>query len=170
MPIQQYPLQRHPLDSALGYFYLGLFNDAWDELESLPVELRLTDPVLEMRLAVYHALHKWNPARILAESLAQRFPENPNWWIQWAYALRREKSVTDARGVLWQAVQIHPASPTIIYNLACYACLLGEMEESKRLLKQAFALEPDFKITALDDPDLNPIFGGVAREDQQNQL
>ena len=156
------PLQQRPLDAALGYFYLGLYDYAWDELESLPAEVRLTDPVLEMRLAVYHALNKWNPARILAESLAQRFPENPNWWIQWAYSLRREKSVTEARGVLWQAVQIHPASATIIYNLACYACVLGEMDEAKRLLEQAFALDADFKITALDDSDLNPIFGSGA--------
>ena len=61
--------QRH-LDAALGYFALGMHQDAWDELESLPPAHRADDTVLELRIQIYQGLGKWESARILAESLA----------------------------------------------------------------------------------------------------
>lgn len=146
------------LDAAVGYLYLGLVDEAWEELDSLPPEIRATAPVLEMRIVIYQKLGKWASARIIAESMAAKMPGNQNWWIQWAFCLRREKSVQEARNVLWQAVQFHPASAAIIYNLACYACVLGEIDEAKRQLMKAFALYPDFKLVALDDPDLAAIY------------
>lgn len=153
------PTPEHSLDAVFGYYSLGLFEDAWEEIESLPDAARITDPVLELRLSILHKLGKWETARILAESLAIKSPENPNWWILWAYSIRREKNVREAQGVLWQAVQIHPVCAPIVYNLACYACVLGQREDARGLLARAIALDPDFKATALDDPDLEPIFG-----------
>lgn len=147
------------LDAATGYFMLGMIQDAWDELEALPPELRVRDEVLEARIEIYHHLGKWETARILAESLAGRSPENPVWWIHWAYSLRREKSVEAAREVLEQAVLIHADMPLISYNLACYACVTGDMVEAGKLLQRAVTLDPGLKLTALKDPDLEAIFG-----------
>ena len=155
---------RH-LQAALGYLTLGMHQDAWDELENLPPELRTDVAVLELRIQIYQLLGKWEPARILAESLALKFPENPIWWIHWAYSLRREKNVREAQGVLWHAVQIHPVFAPIVYNLACYACVLGQMEDARSLLERAFLLDPNFKATALDDPDLEAIFGASEKLD-----
>ena len=42
-------------------------------------------------------MEKWESARIIAESMATKFPEVPHWWIAWAYALRREKDINEAR-------------------------------------------------------------------------
>lgn len=86
-------------------------------------------------------------------------PKNPNWWIAWAYSLRREKSIGEAREVLQEAVLHHPRVGLIQYNLACYACVLGEVKEAHRLLTIAFALDDTLKKIALDDPDLDNIFG-----------
>jgi uncharacterized protein HemY len=58
-----------------------MHQDAWNELESLPPELRADDGVLELRIQIYQALGKWESARVLAESLAKRSPENSYWWI-----------------------------------------------------------------------------------------
>ena len=37
------PIEQH-LQAALGYLQLGMYQDAWDELESLPPELLLLLP------------------------------------------------------------------------------------------------------------------------------
>ena len=137
-----------------------MLEDAWEELENLPPELRANGPVLELRITIYQRMGKWESARILAESLAKKCPENAHWWIMWAYSLRRQKSVDEARKVLLEAASHHPTEALIPYNLACYACVMGQMEAAQKLLATAFTMEPGLKQTAFDDPDLDPIFGG----------
>jgi Flp pilus assembly protein TadD len=149
---------RH-LEAALGYLALGMHQDAWDELESLPPKLRADDSVLELRIQIYQALEKWESARMLAESLAGRCPENVGWWILWAYSLRREKSIQEARAVLLEASKLHPNEALIPYNLACYSCVEGDLIGTKGFLTLAFSMRKDLRETALDDPDLDAIFG-----------
>jgi predicted Zn-dependent protease len=149
---------RH-LEAAHGYLILGMHQDAWDELENLSPELRADDAVLELRIQIYHGLGKWESARVLAESLAKRCPENPQWWILWAFSVRFEQSVEAARAVMLKAASVHPDVALIPYNLACYACVLGQMESTRMLLAKAFAMDGTLKRLALDDPDLEPMFG-----------
>jgi hypothetical protein len=156
-------LKRH-LEAALGYLDLGMHQDAWNELERLPPELRANDLVLDLRISIYHALGKWESARILAESLAKRSPECPHWWIHWAFSLRREKSVEAARAVLLEAVVVHPEEPLIPYNLACYACVVGQLDAAYKLLQVAFSIDVTLKQVALHDQDLDPIFGENSSE------
>lgn len=152
---------RH-LEACRGYIDLGMYHDAWNELERLPPELRAKVDVIDLRLEIYQALGKWESARVLSESMAKHDPSNPNWWIMWAYSLRREKSIHEAREVLQQAAIHHPGVALIQYNLACYACVLGDMKEAHRLLPVAFALDAELKKVALDDPDLDNIFGEMS--------
>jgi hypothetical protein len=60
---------------------------------------------------------------------------------------------------LWEAVQRYPGVPMITYNLACYACVLEEWSEAQRLLEKVFTMDARFKAMALEDPDLEAIFG-----------
>lgn len=147
------------LEPAVGYLTLGMCEDAWEELENLPHELRVNDAVLELRILIYQRMGKWGFARILAESLAKKSPGNPHWWIQWAYSLRREKTVADARAVLMEAAAHHPDEAMIPYNLACYSSVEGNLEAASKLLQRALAMQPELRKIALDDPDLDPIFG-----------
>lgn len=148
---------KRSLEAVEGYLTLELYQDAWEELECLPPALEAEHAVLELRCEIYQRLEKWSSARVLAESMAHQFPENPAWWLSWAFALRREQTVEAARGVLWEAVQRHPGVGLISYNLACYSCVLGELDEARRLLTRAFAIDPGLKKIALDDEDLRPL-------------
>lgn len=65
--------------AAWGFIELGLFEDAAEELDSLPAEFRVGDDVMEARIGICQRLEKWNSARVLAQSLAGRSPENPVW-------------------------------------------------------------------------------------------
>lgn len=135
-----------------------MHQDAWDLLDDFPPELHIHDAVLDLRIEILQRLGKSESARVLAESLAKRSPENPGWWLSWSYALRRERSVNEAQAVLRKASEIHPNVALIAYNLACYACVLGDLAESRTLLKIAFNMDDSSKHMALDDPDLEPLW------------
>jgi Flp pilus assembly protein TadD len=147
------------LEPAEGFLALGMCEDAWEELDSLPSLLRVQDAVIEMRIRICQRMGKWEMARILAESMAKKSPEHPQWWIHWAYSLRREKSISDARAVLLEAAGHHPNVALIPYNLACYQCVEGDLMGAKAFLRQAFKMDDKLKQVALEDPDLEPIFG-----------
>lgn len=60
-------------------------------------------------------------------------------------------------------VENFPDDPTIRYNLACYECQLGRLEQAKSWLKTAFKLggAKQFKLMALEDPDLEPLWKDI---------
>lgn len=146
------------LEAVQGYLTLGMVEEAWEELDDLPPDLRSSDMVAHTRIKIYQSLEKWEPARMLAESLAMKSPENADWWVEWAYSLRREQSVAAARGVLWEASMRHPGVAIISYNLACYAAVLGDLDEARKLLDRAIALDSSFRAVAPGDPDLEALF------------
>jgi len=51
----------------------------------------------------------------------------------------------------------------IAFNLACYACQLGRLEEAREWLRKAMDLgdEKEIKTRALDDPDLEPLWANI---------
>ena len=151
------------LDAVHGFITLGMYQDAWDELENLPPEFRADDVVLALRIEIFHGLQKWESSRVLAESLAKRSPENPGWWLSWSFAVRREESVEAARAVLKKAAEIHPNVALIAYNLTCYTCLMGELAEARELLKRAVGIDGQFRKLALDDPDLEPLWAELGK-------
>jgi tetratricopeptide (TPR) repeat protein len=46
---------------------------------------------------------------------------------------------------------------TLLYNLACYECLEGNLDEAKRLIADHLVLQPGMKATALADSDFTAI-------------
>ena len=69
-----------------------------------------------------------------------------------------------ARAVLLEAAAVHPDVALIPYNLACYACVLGQVGAAGKLLQVALSMDVMLKRLALDDPDLDPIFGENSSE------
>jgi tetratricopeptide (TPR) repeat protein len=53
-----------------------------------------------------------------------------------------------------------PKNALLRYNLACYACQLGRLEDARLWLERAFALDEkkELKLMALEDPDLKPMW------------
>lgn len=152
--------QRH-LQAAAGYIELRMYLDANDELERVTAELRHLPQVLVFRLEIYRALEKWELMQTVARRLANGEPENVQWWISWAYATRRADSIDAARLILVNAMELHSAAAVIHYNLACYLCQLGDLEESKATLQRAFELDERFRSKALQDEDLEPLWASM---------
>jgi tetratricopeptide (TPR) repeat protein len=156
------PNSRH-LEYASGYLALGLLDEASDELEMIEGDDRMSADVMRLRVDLYHQAKQWDLLLAVARALARLAPEDEQGWISWAFALRELNRVSEAQEVLLKAVPIHgPSSAVLHYNLACYACLLGNMEEAKSRLSTACKMDAESKVDALDDPDLKAMWDDIA--------
>jgi len=56
-----------------------------------------------------------------------------------------------------------PEEPIIAYNLACYACQMGNMDHCRHWLQRALKLlgKDQFKKMALNDTDLQPLWDEI---------
>lgn len=140
---------------AVGYLTLGLHAEARSELTGLPPEFLATQPALQLRLEIAMVGNAWAEVIELAPELvaADNTTERP--WIAWAYALRELQRVPEAQELLLAGRQLIADPGTIVdYNLACYACLLGELDDARILLASVCGRDPAWREIALTDPDL----------------
>ena len=117
--------------------------------------------MLEVRAQIYRALEKWELMQTVAKALAIHDPDEPQWTVSWAFATRRADSIEHARIILVNAIERMPAVAIFHYNLACYICQLGDVEGAKKSLHTAFELQPQYRVMALDDEDLRPLWDEI---------
>lgn len=120
--------------------------------------------VLELRWAICAAGREWETALVIANALIKVDPEEAVGWVHRSYALHEMKRTLEARDNLLKAVEKFSVSPTIHYNLACYECQLGNLDEARKWLKTAFRLgdRKKMKPAALRDSDLKPLWAEIS--------
>ena len=156
------PLERQ-LRAVEGYLELGLPGEAREELAAVMAEHGGDPRVLAAEVFVQQALGEWGRMAAAAGTLCQRCPEEVQWPISFAYATRRAHNIEAARAVLWAAQASFPEEALIRYNLACYECQLGRLEEARAYLREAFRLERTCREMAVKDADLAALHGELAR-------
>jgi predicted Zn-dependent protease len=151
--------QRH-LEAAQGWFELGNCVEASRELDEITAQMRGHPSVLEVRWQIYAAAKKWEYAAEIAKAISEFAPDNPFGFIHHAYSLHELKRPREAWNVLLPVVDEFPKEYVIRYNLACYACQLGNLREARHWLKRAIDLAGTnkVKLMALNDPDLEPLW------------
>jgi tetratricopeptide (TPR) repeat protein len=155
------PDQRH-LRSAHGYIALGMFEEANAELEEIDPFCRHLPEVLSARVAIYHGLKKWELMAIVGKKLVEWNSDEPQNFVDWAYATRRAESIHLAHAILSRAAKLHPDDGMIQFNLACYEAQLGNWDRAKAHLTRATKADGKFSMMALDDPDLEPLWASLA--------
>ena len=150
------------LHAAMGYLELGMIAEAAGELESLPPEDRDRSSVLALRVEIYRTAKKWSLMEVVARELWKRHPDEPDHWTNLAWAVQRSDSVVAARDILLEAVERFPGDAMTHFNLGCYACQLGDIEQAKTRVGKAIELDAKFKLLALDDADLEPLWDSFA--------
>ena len=76
--------------------------------------------------------------------------------------VRRAENVEQAETVLLKARDCHPKNALIAFNLACYASVMGRIEEAKVRLRHAIDLDKEIVRLALDDKDLRPFVDWIS--------
>jgi tetratricopeptide (TPR) repeat protein len=154
---------RRRLEYAKGYIELGMIKDASKELDAINGEARTTVEVLRVRIDLCMETKQWEEVVALAKPVCEATPADEGAWIAWAYALRELQRVKEAQQVLLRAELLHgPTCAVLHYNLACYACLLGQTQEARQRLSQACKLDKNSKASALEDDDLRALWDDIA--------
>lgn len=141
-----------------GFLDLKMIDKARLELEQVDEIHHRSDMYIQAALRLAMAESRWSNAVQFARALSERQPDEPEFYIQLAYAVRRAESVEAARGILLEARKRFPKVPVIPFNLACYECLLGHPDEAMVFLEKAFKLDASFREQASEDDDLKPIW------------
>jgi hypothetical protein len=149
---------RH-LEAAQGWLGLRNWREASAELANIPAELQSHPDVLQVRWAIHAAAKEWDLAADVAETFLKARPDSPFGFVHLAYALHELKRTQEAQDVLLTVLDRFRDEFILRYNLACYACQLGDGEGAWRWLEKSMTLtDPDeVKRMALNDPDLEPL-------------
>ena len=75
---------------------------------------------------------------------------------------RRADCLDAARLILVSAMDGHPDVATFHCNLACDECQLGNLKEAKTRLKGGFQLDPEHRVKAPDDEDLEVLWDSLS--------
>lgn len=140
-----------------GYLELGLVKEAAAELDQVAPEDAEHPDVLGLRACILQEQKDWPALEIVARRMAGVMPQEVSWWITWAYAARRARTLATADAILREAERLHPGEAIIQFNLGCYACQRGDLIEAKGRVARAIQLDAHFRECAVSDPDLAPL-------------
>ncbi|MEO8428423.1 MAG: tetratricopeptide repeat protein [Verrucomicrobiota bacterium] len=161
----EHPDSMH-LRCAQGWLELGDHLEANEELERISFPFRIHPDVLLLRYEVHAKAKKWDIAVEIARTLVEVAPYEVAGWINQAFALRRMSSggPKAAWNALLPAAVKFPTNPIIAYHLACYSCQMNRLKEANAWLIMAGMLGDtnEFKLMALTEPDLEPLWLAIA--------
>lgn len=156
----------HRLRAAEGWLELGSPTEAVAELALIAPEHQRHPDVLEVRWALHARERQWDAALAVARQLVAGAPNRASDWLNRAYALRRAAGggLPQAWEALKPAVKKFPKEPVIPFNLACYACQMGQLDEARAWFKRALKVggREQIKRMALADADFKPLWPEIA--------
>lgn len=140
--------------AAEGYSELGMYAEALCEIQELPAAYRDHPTVLSICGHSQIMLKDWQGALQTFTLLIEIAPKNPDGFLHKAYCLHELNQTSEAKDILVKGAIHLKGNPIFYYNLACYECLLGNLDIAEELLEQSFEMDEKFKRTWLTDPDL----------------
>ncbi len=159
------PPDSHHLNAAAGWLELGLPEEAQAELNRLTPGARQLPEALAVEWDLHARGACWERALDVASRLLACDRSKPAGWINRSYALHELRRTAEARDFLLPAVTLFPAIGVIPYNLACYTCQLGELDDARRWLRHAMEVDGRECVLgrARTDADLTPLRGELDR-------
>lgn len=151
------PPDSHYVSGAIGWLELGNIREAKAEWNRISPIYSEHPDVLEVSWQIHAVERDWASALAVAARLLQFVPESPAGWICQSYSLHEMKRTREAWERLLPVVEKFPKEATIPYNLACYACQMGELDTARDWLAKAIKIKSKFKKMAMVDPDLKAL-------------
>jgi predicted Zn-dependent protease len=146
------------LHAADGYLYLGLPEDALDELDSVPDPEQANSSVMLARVRVLLHLRKWPEAEELSGVGAVQHPAEEEFTVQRAFALHQLDKGAEAVEVIQAAPEWLRRTGILHYNLACYEARLGNLSTARQCIRAAIKINAAMKKNARVDPDLQSLW------------
>ena len=145
-------------DAAEGWLGLGIAQSAIEELENISPENRSQPDVLSLRWdsLTYAGAHE--TAEGVARNLTEIVPGNFEYWCQLSHSLHESGRTQEAYETL-SGVSDRFGDEWMLHHFAAiYLCRLGRLDQARMALNRTLELNPDHRIDALEDPDLEPLW------------
>jgi predicted Zn-dependent protease len=145
--------------AAEGYSILGLTTEAWDLLDSLPMEAKLCRPVIQLQVNLLVQAEAYRKASFLAETLCRLDPEDTDNLV--LVAKLRLKG-DDLQGAIEWLDQIGPKcvdNAEFHYIRAQCQAETKDIENAKLTLGLIRQRWPNLCERMVDDPAFDAIFG-----------
>jgi len=146
------------LEAVDGYLYLGMPDEALDELRDIHIKDQAATSVLRARIRALLHLKRWDEAESLSEKGTTLYPEENEFMVQRAFALHQLNRGNDAVNVLLSAPDWIRRTGILHYNLACYEAKLGDIMTARQCIRAALELNAAFKKNVRKDPDLDRLW------------
>lgn len=150
----------HHVSAADGWLDLGAPNEAELELAKVSPANREHPSVLGLRWRILASRGLWAESVEFARQIVDLYPQEPDGWIHQSFALHELKRTKEAFDLLRGQAERFPAVMTIPYNLACYACQLGNLPDARHWLRKAVQSSDRTAVRsmALKDNDLEALW------------
>tara|TARA_A100001015_G_scaffold318490_1_gene438541 strand:+ start:1349 stop:1819 length:471 start_codon:yes stop_codon:yes gene_type:complete len=143
---------RTRLSRSNGYRELGMFDESILELEAIEFgEDRWHPLVIEARYKTYRDAKPWELAKIMADLLTKRFPDQVEWLINKSEAMREMGDPLGAIQVLKDAQDRFAENAQYLFALGRMHALVGELMEARKFVRQAIKLDSKFRVEFLED-------------------
>lgn len=160
------------LKAAEGWLGLGDWKSAQEELEKLTPELRSDPVVLKVRWEICVVGKQWDAGVEIGRNLVEAEPEESFGWVNRSYALRRASTggLQAAYDALKPAADRLKDLEQVTFNLACYACQLGSLDEARQWWAKCLSVAARagatkrIKKAALAEADLKPLWLEIESE------
>ena len=129
---------RTRLSRSNGYRELGMFDESILELEAIEFgEDRWHPLVIEARYKTYRDAKQWELAKIMADLLTKRFPDQVEWLINKSEAMREMGDPLGAIQALRDAKDRFLENAEYLFAVGRMHALLGELMEARAGIEPA---------------------------------
>ena len=120
------------LEAAQGWLELGNHEEANEELELIDAPLCSHPDVMEVRWGIYAKVTDWETCLHIAKAMVKLDSRRFTGWINRSFALHELKRTQEACDQLHEGLYRFRDESLIWYNLACYACVLGDKARARK--------------------------------------
>jgi Flp pilus assembly protein TadD len=152
------PETQRALHAADGYLYLGLFDEALQEIESIAAAAQKEAAVLLARIRLLLHKRDWRAAETLSRRGTELHPSEGEFTVQRAFALHQMRRGGAAAELFKSAPEWIRRTGILHYNLACYEARLGDLRIARQCIDAAIQINEGIKKSARLDPDLQALW------------
>lgn len=151
------PHYTRAIDAIDGWLALDDPTEALAELQRLDRKFQNYPSVTLRKTEIYWKLKDFPQAIVASQALVDCYPDKAAVINHHALILRASGALEKGYRLLLDSSAKFPSDPMTHYNLACFACNLGEFHKARPWLEKAIELDGELVAVASMDLDLEPI-------------
>ena len=144
-------------DAPLPEHACKLLRRGLAELSQLPDSIRLGTSASLLEGRALRALGDLEAAVCPLQRVAEVAPEQLEAWLGLGWCYKRLGRLGDAITALRTGLEAAPSQPLLLYNLACYHSLAGDVTAAVDHLTKAISIDDQFRDLTGEERDFDPI-------------